>query len=77
MLSYYSIFDLFNQQVPENNAINSINAVEELSEEYDPSNSNTNLKQTRTINAGESSDEAIPVHPPIKRSSAKNNPHLC
>jgi hypothetical protein len=71
MLSYYSIFDLFNQQLA--NGIEAINAVEELSEEYDPSNSNTNLKQTRTINAGESSEEVLPTHPPIKKSSVKNS----
>lgn len=43
-LSYYPIFDLFGQA----DLRGSINPVEELSEEYDPSNSNTNLRRPGT-----------------------------
>jgi hypothetical protein len=39
-MAYYPIFDLFNQSVT-----GGINPVEELSEEYEPSNSNTNLRR--------------------------------
>ncbi len=71
MLSYYSIFDLFNQKLANGNQ--PIHPVEELSEEYDPSNSNTNLQQTHTINVGDSSEEVLPTHALIKKSSAKSN----